>query len=63
MGERTDEIRQHIDTQRERLGENLQDLEHQVKKATDWRTWVERKPLAALGIALAGGIWLGTRGH
>lgn len=61
MAESTDAIKQHIDTQRERLGENLHDLESQVKRAADWRMWVERKPLIALGVAFAGGVWLATR--
>jgi hypothetical protein len=62
MAQEADAIKQHIDAQRERLGENLQRLEHEVKKAADWRIWVERKPLVALGVAFAGGLWLATRG-
>jgi hypothetical protein len=61
MAERTDEIRQHIDAQREQLGENLEHLERHVKKAADWRTWVERKPMFALAVAFAAGLWLATR--
>ena len=63
MAEETDEIKRHIHRQREQLGENLQDLETEVRKATDWRSWVERKPLVALGIAFVGGFWLATRGR
>jgi hypothetical protein len=63
MAEATEAIKQHIHTQREKLGENLQDLETQVRKAADWRTWVERKPLVALGVAFVGGFWLATRGR
>ncbi len=48
--------------QTEIIRENLQRLEHEVKKAADWRIWVERKPLVALGVAFAGGLWLATRG-
>ena len=61
MGEEPNEIKQHIDAKREELGENLGILQHKVKRATDWRSWVERKPLVAVGAAFAGGLWLAMR--
>jgi ElaB/YqjD/DUF883 family membrane-anchored ribosome-binding protein len=63
VAENPDQIKRHIETQRERLGENLDILQHEMKRVTDWRTWVGKKPLIALGVALAGGLWLGTRGR
>ncbi len=61
MAERPDEIKQHIGTERERLGENLEHLEHKVRSAADWRAWVRRKPLLAFAAAFAAGLWLATR--
>jgi len=70
MGAKPDEIKREIETERERLGENLQTLQQQVrhqvqqvKQAADWRTWVDRRPLAALAVAFGAGLWLSTRGH
>ena len=63
MAQKPDEIKQHIDAQREQLGENLEILQHEVKRVTNWRTWVERKPLIAIGVAFAGGLWLAMRGR
>ncbi len=63
MAEDPDQIKKHIETQRERLGENLDILQQEMKRVADWRTWVAKKPLAALAVALAGGLWLGTRGR
>jgi hypothetical protein len=60
VGERSDEIKKHIDTQRSELSENLERLEERVKSTTDWRAQVERRPMTALGIAFGGGLLLGT---
>ncbi len=61
MAERPDEIKRRIERHRERLGENLEILQNEVVRAKNWKTWVERKPLAALGLAFVGGLWLSTR--
>lgn len=61
MAEKPDTIKQEIEQQREALGANLQRLENRVRAVTNWRTWLDRKPLAALGIAFGGGLFLATR--
>ncbi|RPJ51774.1 MAG: hypothetical protein EHM23_33705 [Acidobacteria bacterium] len=60
MGQRSDEIKKHIDTQRSELSENLERLEERVKSTTDWRAQVEKRPMTALGIAFGGGLLLGA---
>ncbi|MFB3904023.1 MAG: hypothetical protein ACE15E_11265 [Acidobacteriota bacterium] len=60
MGQRSDEIKKHIETQRSELSENLERLEERVKSTTDWRAQVEKRPMTALGIAFGGGLLLGT---
>jgi hypothetical protein len=60
VGQRSDEIKKHIDTQRSELSENLERLEERVKSTTDWRAQVEKRPMTALGIAFGGGLLLGT---
>jgi hypothetical protein len=54
----TDKIKDHIDTQRGRLERDLNEIEHRVKRAVDWREWFERNPAAMLGAAAAGGFVL-----
>jgi ElaB/YqjD/DUF883 family membrane-anchored ribosome-binding protein len=61
MAENPDTIKQEIYKQREALGANLQRLENRFRTVTNWRTWVDRKPLVALGIAFGAGLFLATR--
>lgn len=58
MAEQPNEIERDIERSRDRLRENLQALESKVKESTDWRTYLDRYPLAALGIAFGGGLLL-----
>ena len=60
MGQRSDDIKKHIDTQRSELSENLERLEERVKSTTDWRAQFEKRPMTALGIAFGGGLLLGA---
>lgn len=60
-----DNIKRHIEQEREVLGENIQDLQGRVegyqqrfRDATDWRLWLERKPLIAVGAAFGSGLLL-----
>jgi len=60
MDEKPDEIMNHIDTQRQELGRNLNELESRVKGATDWRMQFDKNPMLMMGVALGGGVLLGT---
>jgi hypothetical protein len=55
MGERPDQIEQHIRHQRDELGDNFSELEQKVKGAFDWRTQFDEHPGMMLGLAFAGG--------
>jgi len=60
MGEKSDEIINHIETQRDQLGRNLEELETRVKRTTDWKAHFDENPTMMLGIALGGGLLLGA---
>jgi hypothetical protein len=60
MDEKPDQIMNHIDTQRQELGRNLNELESRVKGATDWRVQFDKNPMLMMGVALGGGLLLGT---
>ena len=58
MDEETKTLKQHIDTEREQLGRNLDEIEYRVKKATDLKTHFDRNIGWILGAAVAGGFLL-----
>ena len=58
MDEKSSEIIDDIETSRDRLGENLNDLESRMREATNWRTYFERHPYMFLGTAVGGGLLL-----
>ena len=60
MDEKPDEIMNHIESQRDQLGRNLNELETRVKRTTDWRAQVDRNPMLAMGVALGGGLLIGS---
>jgi hypothetical protein len=60
MDEKPDEIMNHIESQRDQLGRNLNELEARVKRTTDWRAQFDRNPMLAMGIALGGGMLIGS---
>ena len=59
MDEKPDQIMNHIESQREQLGRNLNELETRVKRTTDWRAQFDRNPMLTMGVALGGGLLLG----
>jgi len=65
VGTKSDEIVNQIDRQRDRLGQNLQELESRMRDVADWRAQYEKHPWAILGIAFVGGVVFGawTRGN
>ncbi len=58
MDERTSEIVKEIFDERQKLGDNLSELETKMREASDWRTYFNRNPWAAVGAALGGGLLL-----
>jgi hypothetical protein len=60
MGQTVRQIEAQIDSTRERLGANLQELERRVEAATDWRSHFRTRPFTLLGVAFAGGVFVAT---
>jgi hypothetical protein len=60
MDEKPDQIMSHIETQRDQLGRNLNELESRVKSAADWRVQFNKNPMLMMGVALGGGMLLGS---
>lgn len=58
MGQTTDQIESHIETQREGLQANLRELEAKVKSATDWRQQFQRHPGIMVAAAFGAGVLL-----
>jgi len=58
VDEETSRIRQHIDAERQQLGRNLDEIEHRVKNATEFKTYFNRHTAWILGAAVAGGVLL-----
>jgi hypothetical protein len=59
MVQETRRIIEHIETEREQLGENLEEIESRIKDAADPRAWYDRNPGLILGAAAAGGLVIG----
>lgn len=60
MDEKSDQIVNHIETQRSQLGRNLDELESRVRSTTDWRRQFDQHPAVMMGVALGGGLLLGA---
>jgi hypothetical protein len=60
MDEKSDQILEHLETQRNQLGANLNELETRVRRTTDWRAHFDNNPMLMLAGALGGGILLGA---
>ncbi len=60
MGETTNQIERHIESKRDDLGSNLQELEQKVKSVTDWRQQFQNNPMTMIGAAFGGGVLLAT---
>jgi hypothetical protein len=62
----TDELAQaeaDLEQARERVASSISALRDEVARQADWRRWLSRHPLVAVGGALALGFWLGGRGR
>lgn len=60
MGESADELKQRVDAARSRLEQDINSLEYQVKRTTDWRVQFDQHPWTFLGAALAAGLMVGV---
>jgi hypothetical protein len=60
MGQTANQIEAHIESTREDLGSNLNELERKVKSVTDWKQHFQNNPMTMLGVAFGGGILLAT---
>lgn len=58
MDARSQQIVKDLEDKRERLGQNLEELETKVRDATNWRTYFNRNPWPILAAALTGGLFL-----
>jgi hypothetical protein len=58
MGQTSDQIKSEIDSQRQQLGANLQQLEEKVRTTVDWRAQFSEHPMPAVGLAFAAGFAL-----
>jgi len=58
MGETPDELKYHVEQIRDRLDQNLNQLEYRLKAAVNWRTQFERRPWVFLGAAFGGALLL-----
>jgi hypothetical protein len=58
MAQKPNEIREHIDAKRAKLGEDLEEIEHRMKDVVDWRAWYRKNTAVMLGAAVAGGFLL-----
>jgi ElaB/YqjD/DUF883 family membrane-anchored ribosome-binding protein len=56
MDQRRAEIVKTIAVQRQRLGDDLTELERQVRKASDWRTYFAANTWTILGLAVGVGF-------
>ena len=57
---RSDQIKRSIDVERSDLEGNIQQLEHKVKTAMDWRAQFQKNPMTMIGLAFGGGVLLST---
>ena len=60
MGQRTDQIENQIETKREDLKSNLEELQTRVKTATDWRHYFAEHTGTMIAAAFGGGVLLAT---
>jgi hypothetical protein len=65
MADETDELQRRIQFKREELGQNFEELEHKVKRAMDWHSYVEQYPMTAVALSFSGGVLLSmlVNGH
>lgn len=60
MGERPQQMRDHIEATRDELGRNIGQLEDKVKRTFDWRSQFAERPLVSIGVAFGAGVLIST---
>ncbi|MBV9300639.1 MAG: hypothetical protein JOY62_05035 [Acidobacteriaceae bacterium] len=60
MGEKSNQIERQIVAQRGQLGRNLNELQSKVEEVTDWRVQFQKRPMLMIGLAVGGGLLLGS---
>lgn len=60
MGERPQQMRDHIEATRYELGRNIGQLEDKVKRTFDWRNQFAERPLVSMGVAFGAGVLIST---
>jgi hypothetical protein len=60
MGQRTDQIENQIESKREDLKSNLEELQTRVKTVTDWRHYFAEHTGTMIAAAFGGGVLLAT---
>lgn len=63
MGERSNQIEHEIRVERSQLDQNLNELQSRVEDMTDWRAQFRKRPMMMIGVALGGGLLLGSVSH
>jgi hypothetical protein len=58
VDQETSRIKQHIDSEREKLGSNVDEIKARLRTATDPKVWIDRHLGKTLGVAVAGGFIL-----
>ena len=59
MDETPDQLRHRVELARDRLGQNLNELQYSIRSLTDWRTHFRDRPWPILGAAFAFGLLAG----
>jgi hypothetical protein len=58
VGQTTQQLEHHIESTREDLSANLNELERKLKEMADWRYHFHNHPTALMGAAFGGGLLL-----
>lgn len=56
MNDEMARIQNEIDAEKAVLADNLSELEDKAREVTDWRLQVGKRPLEAVGVAMAAGV-------
>ena len=55
------EAEAEIARSRELVARSVLELQRELSRAVDWREWIRRKPVVAVGLAFGLGVLLGRR--